>query len=139
MISRHLSDFRYNLTDCRQRELFGVVFIDKGFEVSATAGFVDSSGSNNNELLALPEALSVDCRLAADHTDGRELGHLICECHEVGDGAKRFVGKGGVQSGEDDALAEMDEFKGERDDVGIEELNLVDADDVSLVDAVGAE
>ena len=65
---------------------------------------------------------------AADHADGGELGDLVGEGHEVGDGAEGLVGEGGVEAGEDDSLAEVDEFEGERDDVVVEELDLVETD-----------
>ena len=47
---------------------------------------------------------------AADHADGGELGDFVGEGHEGGDWAEGLVREGGVEAGEDDALAEMDEF-----------------------------
>ena len=76
---------------------------------------------------------------AADHADGGEFGDLVGEGHEVGDGAEGLVGEGGVEAGEDDALAEVNEFQGEMGEVVVEELDFVEADDVDLVDAVGVE
>jgi len=74
----------------------------------------------------------VDGGLAADHADGGELGDLVGDGHEVGDGAEGFGFEGGVEAGDEDALAEGDEFDGEGDDVEGEELDFVDADDVDL-------
>ena len=113
------------------------MFVDVGVEVGAAAGFVEAGGADYDEFLALAEALGVDGGLAAGHADGGELGDLVGEGHEVGDGAEGLVGEGGVEAGEDDALAEVDEFEGERDDVGVEELDLVEADDVDLVELAG--
>ena len=124
---------------CGEFELLGEVFIDVGFEVCAAAGFVEAGGSDDDEFLALAEALSVDGGLAADHADGGEFGDFVGEGHEVGNGPEGFVGEGGVEAGEDDTFAEVDEFEGERDDVGVEELNFVDTDDIGLVDAAGPE
>ena len=76
----------------------------------------------------------MDGGLAADHADGGELGDFVGERHEVGDGAEGLVGEGGVEAGEEDALAEGDELERERDDVGSRELDLVDADDVDFVE-----
>ena len=119
--------------------MFGLVFVEKGVEVCAAAGFVKAGCADYDELLRLAEALGVDGRLAADHADGGELGDLVGESHEVGDGAEGLVGKGGVEASEDDALAEVNELEGEGDDVGVEELRFIEADDVDLVDFVCAE
>ena len=77
--------------------------------------------------------------MAADHADGGELGDFVGEGHEDGDRAEGLVGEGGVEAGEDDALAEVDEFHGEVGDSGVEELDFVEADDVDFVDAAGGE
>jgi hypothetical protein len=110
-------------------ELFGGG-VPGGVEVGAAAGFVEAGGAYDDQLLRLAEALGVDGGLAADHADGGELGDLVGECHEVGDGAEGFVGEGGVEAGDEDSLAERDELQDERDDLGGEELDLVDADDL---------
>ena len=107
--------------------------------MSAAAGFVETSGSDDDELLRMAEALGVDGGLAAYHADGGELGDFIGECHEDGNGAEGLVGEGGVEAGEDDALAKVDEFHGEVGDAGVEELGFVEADDVDFVDSVGFE
>ena len=84
-----------------------MVLVGEGLEVGAAAGFVEAGGADDYELLALAEALGVDGGGAADHADGGELGDLVGEGHEVGDGAEGLVGEGGVEAGEDDALAEV--------------------------------
>jgi len=114
---------------CGELELLAAVFVGEGREVGAAAGFVEAGGAYDDEFLRLAEALGVDGRLAADHADGGELGDLVGEGHEVGDGAKGFVGEGGVEAGHEDALAEGDQFEGQRDDRGGEELDFVDTDD----------
>ena len=116
-----------------------MVFVDVRLEMGAAAGFVEAGCSYDDEFLALAESLGMDGGLAAGHADGGEFGDLVGERHEVRDGAERFVGKGGVEAGEDDALAEVDELKGELDDVVVEELDLVDADDVDFVNFAGGE
>jgi hypothetical protein len=88
--------------------LFGVVFVDEGLEVSAAAGFVEAGCADDYEFLALAEALGVDGGRAARHADGGEFRHFIREGHQVGDWAEGLVGEGGVETGEDDALAEVD-------------------------------
>ena len=77
--------------------------------------------------------------MAADHADGGEFCDLVCEGHQIGNGAEGLVGKGRVEAGEDDALTEVDELEGEGDDVLIEELGLVEADDVDFMDLAGGE
>ena len=120
-------------------ELLGVVFVSEGFEVGAAASFVEACRADDYEFLALAQALGVDGRGAADHAYGGEFGDFVGEGHEVGDGAEGLVGEGGVEAGEDDALAEVNEFHGEMGEVVVEELDFVEADDVDFVDAVGFE
>jgi hypothetical protein len=127
------------LTDGGQFQLLRVVFIDVGLKVSAAAGFVEAGRPNDDEFLTLAEALRVDGGLTAGHADSRELGDLVGESHKVGDGTEGLVGKSGVETCEQNALAEVDEFEGERDDVVIEELDLVDADDIDFVNFSGGE
>jgi len=119
--------------------LLGVVFVDERLEVSAAAGFVEACCADDYELLALAEALCVDGGGAAGHADGGEFGDFVGEGHEVGDWAEGLVGEGGVEAGEDDALAEVNEFHGEVSDVVVEELDFVEADDVDFLDAIGFE
>ena len=119
--------------------MFGVVLVGEGLEVGAAAGFVEAGGTDDDELLALAEALGVDGGRAADHADGGEFGDFVGESHEDGDGAEGLVGEGGVEAGEDDALAEVNEFHSEAGDAGVEELGFVEADDVDFVDAAGLE
>ncbi len=116
-----------------------MVFVDEGLEVCAAAGFVEAGRAYDYELLALAEALGVDGGRAAGHADGGEFGDFVGEGHEVGDWAEGLVGEGGVEAGEDDAFAEVNEFHGEVGDVVVEELDFVEADDVDLVDAIGFE
>jgi hypothetical protein len=118
-------------------QLLGLMFVQMRREVRAAAGFVEAGSSYNDELLRLAEALGVDGGLAADHADGGELGDLVGQRHEGGDGAEGLVGKGGVEAGHEDALAEGDELERERDDLGREELDLVDADDVGFIELRG--
>jgi hypothetical protein len=115
------------------------MFVGEGLEVRAAAGFVETRCADDDEFLALAQALGVDGRGAADHAYGGEFGDFVGEGHEVGDGAEGLVGEGGVEAGEDDALAEMNELHGEMREVVVEELDFVEADDVDFVDAVGFE
>ncbi len=103
-------------------------------EVGSAAGFVEACGAYDYQFPALAEALGVDGGLAADHADRRELGDLIGEGHQVGDGAEGLVGEGGVEAGHEDSFAEGDEFEREWDDVLVEELDLVDADNFDVVE-----
>jgi hypothetical protein len=116
-----------------------VVLVDEGLEVGAATGFVEAGCADDDELLTLAEALGVNGRGAADHADGGELGNFVGEGHEDRDWAKGLVGEGSVEAGEDDALAEVNELHGEMGDAGVEELYLVEADDVDIMDAVRLE
>ena len=117
--------------------MFAGVFVEVGVEVGSAAGFVEAGCTDYYKFLALAEALGVDGGCAADHADGGEFGDLVGEGHEVGDGSEGLVGEGGVEAGEDDAFAEVNEFHGEMGDAGVEELDFVEADDVDFEDAVG--
>ncbi len=110
------------------------MLVEVGGEVGAAAGLIHAGGANDDEFLRSPEALGVDGGLSADHADGGELGDGVGERHEVGDGAEGLVGEGGVEAGEDDALAESDEVERDGDDVGREELHFVDADDFDILE-----
>ena len=116
-----------------------MVLVGEGLEVSAAAGFVDARGADDDQLLALAETLGVDGRLAADHADGGELRDLVGDGHQRGDWAEGFGVEGGIETSHEDAFAEMDELDGERDEAGVEELGLVDADDVDLAQAAEIE
>jgi hypothetical protein len=115
--------------------LFGVVFVGEWLEVRAAAGFVEAGGSYDDELLALAEALGVDGGGAAGHADGGEFTDFVGESHEDGDGAEGFVCEGGVETGQDDSLAEVNELHGQAGDAGVEELGFVEAYYVDFVDA----
>jgi hypothetical protein len=116
-----------------------VILVDIRLEVGAAAGFVETGGSDDDQLLALAQTLGVDGGLAADHTDGRQLCDLIGESHQIGDRAEGLVCEGGIEACEEDTLAKMDELEGEWSDLPIEELNFVDSDDVDLVNLSGSE
>ncbi len=115
------------------------MLVDVGLEVSAAAGFIETGCPNDHQLLALAEALGVNRWLTTDHADGRELGDLVGESHQIENGTEGFVREGGIEACEEDAFAKMDEFEGERSDLPIEELNLVDSDDVDLMNLSCAE
>ena len=108
--------------------------VQEGLEVGAAAGFVQAGGTYNDQLLRLAKSLGVDGGLAADHTDGRELGDLVGEGHESWDWAEGLVVEGSVEASHEDSLAQGDELHAERNDGGVEELNFVDADDFDLVE-----
>jgi hypothetical protein len=93
-------------------ELLGVVFVGERLEVGAAAGFVEAGCAYENELLALAEALGVDGWSAADHADGGELGDLVGDGHECRDGAEGFRVECGVEAGDEDAFAQVNEFDG---------------------------
>ena len=101
--------------------------------MGSAASFVETGGAYDDELLGLAETLSVDGGLPADHADSGELGDLVGERHELGNGAKRLVGEGGVEASHEDPFAQGDEFEGKRKDGRGKKLDLVDADDFDLV------
>src|SRR5260370_10981642 len=115
------------------------MFVEVGMEVGAAAGFVEAGGSHDDQLLALAEALGVDGGGSAGHADGGELGDLVGQSHEARDGTEGLVGEGGVEAGENDSLAEVNQLEGERNDGSVEELDFVQANDVYLIDLPGCE
>ena len=110
-------------------ELAGGGVFHVGAEAGAAACLIHAGGAYHDELLGVAKALGVDGGRAADHADGGELGDLVRDGHEGRDGAEGLGGEGGVEAGDEDAFAVMDEVHGEGDDGGVEELGFVDADD----------
>ena len=115
-------------------ELLGGELFHKGMKVGAAAGLVHSGRADDHEFLALAQPLGVDRCLSADHADGGELGDLVGDGHEVGDGTKGLAGKGGVEAGHQDTLAKANELDGQRKDRGVKELYFVDTDYVDPVE-----
>ena len=116
-----------------------MMFVEEGMEVLAAAGFVEAGCSDDDELLALAEALGVDGGAPQIMQTAESLVTSSESAISAGNRTEGLVGEGGVEAGEDDALAEVDELEGERDEAVVEELNLVDTDDFDLVDAIGLE
>lgn len=116
-----------------------MILVDIRLEVGAAAGFVETGGSDDDQLLALAQTLGVDGGLAAYHADGGELGDLVGESHQIGDRTEGFIREGGIETREENALAKMDELEGKRSDLPIEELNFVDPYDVDLMNLFCAE
>jgi hypothetical protein len=127
------------LFDGGKLQLFGVVLVDIGMEVYPAAGFVEANCSYDDEFLALAKPLRVDGWLSADHTDSGELGDLVGECHQIGDRTEGLVREGRIEAREDDSLAKVNKLEGERDDIRVEELHLVDANDIHLMELVAGK
>ncbi len=98
---------------CRrgQLQLLAVVLVEKRRKVGAAASFIQTRGSNDDELLRLSQPLRVNRALAAHHANGRKLGHLVGHSHEVGHGTERLGGEGHVEPGGEHALAERDQLR----------------------------
>jgi len=110
-----------------------VLIVREGLEVGAAASFVYARCTYEDQLLTLTQALGVDGWSAADHADCRELGDLVGDGHERGDWAEGLCVEGGVEASDEDTLAEVNELDREGNDVGVEELGFIDADDVDLL------
>ena len=80
-----------------------MMFVDERLEVGAAAGFVEAGCADEDELLALAEALGVNGGRAADHADSGELGDLVGDGHERRYRSKRIAGEGSVEAGDEDA------------------------------------
>ena len=94
-------------------ELFALLFVDVRLEVGAATCLIQSCGSDDDEFLALAEALGVDGGGTAGHTDGRQFRDLIGKRHQVRYRTEGLIRKGGVESGKDDTLAEVNELESE--------------------------
>src|SRR6266852_2354272 len=114
-------------------ELRAVLFLLReggiGFKAAAAAGFVRAHCANDDQLFAFDEALSVDRRVAAAHTDGQQLGDFFGDGEETRHRLERAAAVIGVQAGDDDAFAEIGELGANIHDFIAEELRFVDADD----------
>src|SRR6266446_3100483 len=99
-----------------------------GFEAAAAAGFVSAHRADNNQLFTLDQALGVNGRIAAAHTDGKQLGDFFGDSEEA---RHRFEGAAaviGVQARDDDALAEIGQLFVYNHPSATEKLRFVDAD-----------
>src|SRR5438067_7063943 len=81
---------------------------------------------------AVHDALGARRGLAADDADRLELVDALREREQHRHGAERLAAEVEIEAGADHAPAVSDERADDADDVGVEELDLVDADDARL-------
>ena len=118
-----------------QTKLFRLARLGEvGAEVGAASSLIQACCADDHEFLAGAQALGMDSGRAADRADGEELGDLVSDSHEVGDGVERLGGVGGIETGDEEAFALMDEIDRQLLQGVVEELCLVDADDVYAVE-----
>src|SRR5258708_5043562 len=99
-----------------------------GLEASATAGFVCSYRTNDDQLFTFDEALSVDGGIAAADADREQLGDLFGDGKEARHGFERAAAIIGVQASDDHALAEVGQLGADIHHLVAKELRFVDAD-----------
>lgn len=115
----------------RQLQLFRCGHVTFRTEACTAARFIETGRTNYQKLLVASQPLRVDGRRAAEHAYSGELDYLIGNCHQRWYGHKRVARECGIESGEHDALAGMDELHREANERIIEELRLIDADDIN--------
>jgi len=99
-----------------------------GAKTSPAASFIYPGGAYYDQFAAGTQALGMHGRSAAHDADRGEFYHLVCDRHQRGNWAEWIAGECGVEAGQHNSLAQVDEFEGELDDGLVEELRLVDAD-----------
>ena len=67
-------------------------------------------------------------RVSTADADGESFGDRLGQAEQFGHGAKRAAEIIGIESGDDHLLAAIGELAGDIDQVGAEEIRLVDAD-----------
>jgi hypothetical protein len=100
-----------------------------GFEATAAASFVGAHRTDDNEFFAFNQALGVNGGVAATHAYGQQLGDFFGDGQKARHGFEGAAAVIGVQSGDDDALAEIGELGANIHNFIAEELRFVNADD----------
>src|SRR6202790_3091915 len=100
-----------------------------GLEAAATARFVHAASADDDQLFAFDHALGVHRGIAAADTNGEQFSDFFGDREQPGHRLERAAAIIGVESGDDDALAEIGELGADVDDFIAEELRFVDADD----------
>lgn len=100
---------------------------DAGLEAAATAGFVKSIGSDEDEVGRFDEALGVLCRVATAHADGEGFGDRFGEGEEFRDGRKGAAQIVCVEPGNDHLFTGIGELLDNLNEFGAHEVGLIDA------------
>ena len=116
-----------------QFELLVFRRVQVGAEAGAAAGLIYASGPDDYQLAAVAQTLRVDSRRAANDAHRRQLRDVVGNRHQRRNRTKRLPGEGGVEPGDQDALAHVDQLAGQMHDRCIEELAFVDADDFNVL------
>src|SRR5229473_215608 len=108
-----------------------LLFLGEGgvrFEAAAAAGFVGAHCTDDDQLFAFDKPLGVNRGVAAADADGEKLGDFFGDGEKARHGFERAAAVVRVQTGDNDALAEIGELGANIHDFIAKELRLVDAD-----------
>ena len=96
------------------------------------AGLVFVGGTDVDDLAAPAEALGTVGGIAADHADGEVLGDELSDTHQEARHGKRDAAEILVEAGHDHPAALIGQLLADGDDLVVEELDLIDADDLGV-------
>ena len=115
-----------------RRGLLGFFARAGSVEAVAAEGLVDVFLAEEDEVVALAEAVRVVRERAAADANGMHLLHVLGDGHQARHGPEGLAEVVGVEAGHDDAHAAVGEGLADFDEGLVEELRLVDADDLHL-------
>src|SRR5271156_6349630 len=98
-------------------------------ETTAAARFIHSAGADDDQFFRGHDALGVHGGISAAHADGEKLGDFLGNGEQAGHWLERAAQEIGVETGDNNALAELGEAGAVRDDAFTEELGLINAHD----------
>ena len=101
-----------------------------GLEATAAARFICARRADDDQLFAFDQTLGVNCGIATAHADGQQLGDFFGDGQEPRHGFKGTAAVIRVQTGDNDAFAEISELGANIYNLVAKELSLVDADNL---------
>ena len=103
-----------------------------GVVAVAAEGLVDVFFAEEDQVLALDEAVGMVREGAAADADGVHFLHVLGDRHQARHGPERLAEEVGVEAGHDDAYAAVGQRLAHVDERVVEELGLVHADDLHV-------
>ena len=110
----------------------GLLFLGQGrvgLEAASAAGFVHTSGADDNQLFAFDQALRVNRGISAADANGEKFGDFFGDGQQARHRLERAAAEVGVEAGDDHALAQIRQLGADIHYFFAEELRFVDADD----------
>jgi hypothetical protein len=100
-----------------------------GFEAAAATGFIGAARANYDKFVAFHQALRVNGGITATNADGQQFGDFFGDGEKSRHGFEGAAAIVGVETGDNDTLAEIGELGADVHDFFAKELRFVDAND----------